>query len=535
MAIPMQGGLGQVSAPPPKPVDPDAVQANNLEKTAEQPKPPIDFAAQKVADLEEQRKVLDQRRALLESRRNERQAPMFDPGLMRLAAGFLKPTRTGSFGESAGYAAEGLSEQNERDYARKMQEQKMMEDLQDKQFAFQQQVNEANRQSQIGQAASSIYAPVKDANGVETWKYNPVAAQTLAKLTGDANIVKQIADEQRKQRLQESGNSMMIPTVTKKEDGTESTTYKINPDAVKQVMALAGPEEVTKYMKSFTEMRKLGLVGDMTKEGTPFDAIIAMAPSPALTDQAKRLANQYTKGVIDEDKANQLAQSMITVATSHMDRIQANAFNQQMASMNHALSVSNNQMARERLDAKLREDAKALSPQEKMEFKERVLPVLKKGETAQEARDKLKVIADKFEKAPEGALEGVFANSLGKLFNTDQALALRQIDQLTKELMPSVPRLPGSASDRDAKNILDGLGHLADPKLDNKSRYKIIKDLDDAYKRIADRAAAVEAYWETNKKVPAYVSENRPPEGTPAPSAPTSRFKVIGTEPAKAP
>ena len=513
--------------------NPDAVEASLISKMQEQAKPTIDFAAQKVADLEAQRKVLDERRALLESRRSERQAPIFDPGLMRLAAGFLKPTRTGSFGESAGYAAEGLSEQNERDYARKMQEQKMMEDLQDKQFAFQQQVNEANRQSQIGQAASSMYAPVKDANGVETYKYNPAAAQALARLTGDPNIVKQIADEQRKQRLQESANNMMTPTVTKKEDGTESTTYKINPDAVKQVMTLAGPEEVTKYMKSFSEMRKLGLVGDMTKEGTPFDAIIAMNPSAALTDQATRLASQYTKGIIDEDKANQLAQSMITVATSHMDRTQAMAFNQQMASMNHALSVSNNEMARDRLDAKLREEAKALSPQEKMVFKELVLPNLKKGESANEARDKLHVIQEKFAKAPEGPIEGIFASSLGKLFNTDEATALREINQLSKELMPSVPRLPGSASDKDAKNILEGLGDLADPKLTNQRRYQILKNLDDSYKRIADRAAAIETYWEQNKKVPAYISENRLPVGTPA--APTSKFKVIGTEPAKAP
>jgi len=124
------------------------------------------------------------------------------------------------------------------------------------------------------------------------------------------------------------------------------------------------------------------------------------------------------------------------------------------------------------------------------------------------------------------------------LFNTDEASALRQIDQLTKELMPSVPRLPGSASDRDAKNILEGLGNLADPKLTNERRFEILKNLDDSYKRISDRAAAVETYWEQNKKVPAYVSENRPPVGTPppaAPAAPTSRFKVIGTEPAKAP
>ena len=103
--------------------------------------------------------------------------------------------------------------------------------------------------------------------------------------------------------------------------------------------------------------------------------------------------------------------------------------------------------------------------------------------------------------------------------------SLRQIDQLTKDLMPSVPRLPGAASNFDAKNILEGLGNLADPKLTNERRYQILKDLNDSYKRIAKRASDVEDHWEQTKKVLPFDSEALPSTG---------QFKVIGTEPAKA-
>lgn len=490
------------------------------------------FATQKTNNFEEQNKILEARRANLAAQMSGKNGQMFDPALLQLAVGFLKPTKTGSFGESVGYAAENFGAQNERDYARKMQEQKMMEDLQDKQFAFRQQINESERQAQVGKLTASIYTPFKDAEGLETFKFNPVAAQQLAGLTGDINIVKQIVDEQRKQRLQEASNKLMTPLLNKAEDGTQTASYKINPEAVKTIMSLGGADEVTKIMKTFGEMRKFGLVGDMGREGTPFDAIIAMNPSLALTEQAKRLAQQYNKGVIDEDKANSLAQQMITLATSHMDRVQAHAFNQNMASMQYALSASNSQMARERHQDKMAEALTKLSPQEKIDYKERVLPILKKGESANEARDKLNVIAEKFKTAPEGVISGVFASSLGKLFNTDEATALRQIDQLTKDLMPNVPRLPGAASNFDAKNILDGLGNLADPKLTNKRRYEIIKNLDDSYKRIANRANEVEQHWEQTKKVLPFDSEIRPLENQKAPPI-TGQFKVIGTEPAK--
>jgi len=51
-----------------------------------------------------------------------RQNRMFDPTLLALAEGFLKPTQTGSFGESLGYAASGMRQAQEKEVE---QEQKL--------------------------------------------------------------------------------------------------------------------------------------------------------------------------------------------------------------------------------------------------------------------------------------------------------------------------------------------------------------------------------------------------------------------------
>lgn len=46
---------------------------------------------------------------MMEALERRRQKPFFDPTLLGVAAGFLKPTKTGGFGESLGYAAENLA------------------------------------------------------------------------------------------------------------------------------------------------------------------------------------------------------------------------------------------------------------------------------------------------------------------------------------------------------------------------------------------------------------------------------------------
>ena len=138
----MQGGLGQVSAPKPaapaanaQPFNSDVVQTENLEKTAaETPKPKA------VDDLDEQRQamngVLTRLREQLDARKNR----LFDPVLMQAAAGFLKPTKTGSFGESLGYAAENASVASERDQVRQSENLKLESELADKEMAFRRQL-----------------------------------------------------------------------------------------------------------------------------------------------------------------------------------------------------------------------------------------------------------------------------------------------------------------------------------------------------------------------------------------------------------
>lgn len=142
MALPMQGGLGQVSAPKTaasaanaQPFNSDVVQTENLEKTAaETPKPKA------VDDLDEQRQamngVLTRLREQLDARKNR----LFDPVLMQAAAGFLKPTKTGSFGESLGYAAENAGVASERDQVRQSENLKLEAELADKEMAFRRQL-----------------------------------------------------------------------------------------------------------------------------------------------------------------------------------------------------------------------------------------------------------------------------------------------------------------------------------------------------------------------------------------------------------
>lgn len=76
-----------------------------------------------------------QMQKLMDALDKRRQMP-FDPMWMRVAAGFLKPTKTGSFGESLGYAAEGASEEAEKEMARKTDIEKLKMEIAAKQYGL---------------------------------------------------------------------------------------------------------------------------------------------------------------------------------------------------------------------------------------------------------------------------------------------------------------------------------------------------------------------------------------------------------------
>lgn len=220
MALPMQGGLGQVSAPPPppKPVNPSEVQANNLDKVTEQDREPT-YAEKAVADRAAASKELEKQINVLRAGLERRMTPAFDPALMKLASGFLKPTRTGSFGESAGYAAEGYADENEKQIARDAQIQKMHLELLEKQQAL-------RSQSAIDQFTLNRFGNKAPAGMMQTPQGAPAAPQeapagapmggaTAPKQSGAMSLMPgQMPTSQPVGRTSPTGGSIEMPPIT---------------------------------------------------------------------------------------------------------------------------------------------------------------------------------------------------------------------------------------------------------------------------------------------------------------------------------
>ena len=146
-----QGGLSQVSASPtntplnaPKPAnnaqafDADKVAAENIE-TQSQAIGAKDFATRALEERREQSKLLNLQIEMLKANLETRLNPPFDQTLMKTAAGFLKPTKTGSFGESLGYAADNAADEAEKQVARNASIDKIKMDLFEKQQGLNQQ------------------------------------------------------------------------------------------------------------------------------------------------------------------------------------------------------------------------------------------------------------------------------------------------------------------------------------------------------------------------------------------------------------
>lgn len=140
MALQPQGGLGQASAqqqaPQPKAPPPQQQAAGNINVGArassmeqEEASPVTDYITKTMEDIDSTRETMNQviqrLRAGLDNRKNQ----LFDPVMMAAASGFLKPTRTGSFGESVGYAGEGASLAADKEMQRQKENQKLEVEL----------------------------------------------------------------------------------------------------------------------------------------------------------------------------------------------------------------------------------------------------------------------------------------------------------------------------------------------------------------------------------------------------------------------
>jgi hypothetical protein len=85
-----------------------------------------------MAERQKENVAASERLQTLMNSLDARKSMPFNPMLMRLAAGMLKPTNTGSFGESLGYAASGMSEQAEKDFKQKQEDAKLRFELEGK-------------------------------------------------------------------------------------------------------------------------------------------------------------------------------------------------------------------------------------------------------------------------------------------------------------------------------------------------------------------------------------------------------------------
>ena len=139
-----QGGLGamapRVPQPPPQQGQPpNPAQAAQRISGLEQEAPEEDFMERALRNKRAQEAALNSQIEALKNSLDSRMRPPFDPALMAAASGFLKPTKTGGFGESAGYAAEAYASETDKDLARKQAVDKAKLELAQKQAAMQSQ------------------------------------------------------------------------------------------------------------------------------------------------------------------------------------------------------------------------------------------------------------------------------------------------------------------------------------------------------------------------------------------------------------
>jgi hypothetical protein len=146
MAQQPQGGLGAMAPRPPAPAPQPNAQPPNPAQAAQrisglEQETPVeeDFLERALRNKRAQEAALNSQIEALKNSLDSRMSPPFNTSLMAAASGFLRPTKTGGFGESAGYAAEAYAAETDKEMARKQAVDKAKLELAQKQAAMQSQ------------------------------------------------------------------------------------------------------------------------------------------------------------------------------------------------------------------------------------------------------------------------------------------------------------------------------------------------------------------------------------------------------------
>ena len=509
---------------------PEQIQNAALPLSNQAPKPPAppytDLDVPQRAEMSpladitnKYRSIYDTAAEKLMASLDERKGQLFDPVLLALSQGFAAPTKTGGFGESlntaAGLASKAATQQETSSRENAMARMQMAQDMM-----------KTGKEREKSELLGSLYRKTPAGQ----FEMDESIAQRLSQVTGDPAFMKDIMTNQKAKNLRTVGDQMFIETKVAGKDGEpDRTVMNFNPKAAMQLAKMSDNpvQAISQYAEMIPKMRKAGMLGDLKGDtSTPFDSIILLADAlggqgPAIKLQAKRLAEQYQKGYIDEDKANSLATSMLSSASATLDRQTSQGMQavQQAFLRNQATEAS--ERAREKAEEKRRENDSKLTDQQKLDYTKVVLPVINEGLKASTAKTQLAQIKSKVADAPSGALSGVYASSLGRLFGTDENTALRELTSLSKALVTQIPRLPGAASNLDAQNLEKSIGNLQDITLTNPQRIKLINDIDEGFTKLMNRADEVQTYWESNKKLnPSLMSGAPKPAGVPSPATP---------------
>jgi cytochrome c556 len=447
--------------------------------------------------------VYDEAEQLLAQSLSQKQ-PFSNMGLA-LSRGFFRPTKTGSFFESLGNVAEEVGksqEQEEKDRVTNLQAR----------MALARSGSERQREKDVEVAMSNLYQQTP-----KGLRMNPDMAMKLASITRDPKFLQQLVTEQQQDKLREVGMNMFIPRkVAGKEGEPEKTVMEFNPNSMYELMKISNDplKAASDVAKLIPDLRKSGMLSGLQEEGTPFDALIMMAPTPAIKQQAEYLAKKYAQGTIDPDKGLAMANQMITMATAHMDKEQTLQFQRAQQALMASMRQDSLQLQREKFAEQQKENEKKLTDEQKILYRQSVIPIVNEGVKATNALTALAQIEDVVSRAPSGVIKGALANSVGKLFGTDDNTALANLNSLSKSLLTQIPRLPGSASNLDAKNLEASIGDLADPYKTNEQRIELVKSIKKGFQALQNRADEVQDTWDSTRKLPRWTSEKAPTGGT---------------------
>ena len=286
-------------------------------------------------DLNQGQILLNAQIERLKSSLDKRMNPPFDPMWMKMAAGFLKPSQTGSFGESLGNAAEGAASQAEKDIARHSDIEKMKLELAQKQYELSNQAEaekmfkeHIGRKTTVGaptvdkaltsQSLGTTSVPAEQAaNAVLqnpnvmdqiTWDPESVALialknPALGKVAGD--ILKAQQEKVKlllEQQKIEQGKYTSTPSGVF--EPSSGQFKEKNPQVVERTLPIIGPAKITfEQSQAFDKLvADSRLTGDTTKVKQFLSELQGSLPSKTTTEttlktpQEKELQSEELKG-----------------------------------------------------------------------------------------------------------------------------------------------------------------------------------------------------------------------------------------------